>query len=146
MKKIIFAFISIATVLLTSCAGTYTANKMRTTSLMPDRVEMKLTLDDFVFIEDTDVSVTYNRYFFVSVLREINGKEVSKRTVNSVSTYGRTWMPISMNLKRALYDAKGAIPNAEIFIPVTEVSEVEKMFLGRKVKKTMTVRAYKLKK
>lgn len=133
--------------LLSSCAGTYTANKLRTTSFMPDRVEMKLTLDDFEFIKDTEVSVTYSTYLLgINVLREINEKEASKRTVNSISTYGRTWMPISRNLERALYDVKQDLPEAEIFIPVSEVVETEKMFLGRKVKKTLTVRAYKLRK
>lgn len=133
--------------LLSSCAGTYTVNKMRTTSLMPDNVEMKLTMDDFVFIKDTEVSVTYNTYLGgITILREINGKEASKRMVNSVSTYGRTWMYISPYLQRALYDAKQEIPDAEIFIPVTEVDEIENMVLGNKIKKTLTVRAYKMKK
>ncbi len=132
---------------LTSCAGTYTVNKMRTTSLMPDNVEMKLTMDDFVFIKDTEVSVTYNTYLgSINILREVNDKEASKRNVNSVSTYGRTWMYISPYLQRALYDAKQEIPDAEIFIPVTEVDEIQNMFLGKKIKKTLTVRAYKMKK
>jgi hypothetical protein len=132
---------------LSSCGiGTYTTNRMLTTSLMPDRVDMRLTLDDFVYIQDTEVSVTYNKYMFVSVLREINGREVSRRTVNRVSTKGRTWMPVSQNIERALYDAKQAIPDAEIFIPVSEVVETEKMFLGRKSKSTLVVRAYKLRK
>ncbi len=139
--------LAVGALMLTSCAGTYTVNKMRTTSLMPDNVEMKLTMDDFVFIKDTDVSVTYNIYLNrIKVLREINGKEASKRTVNSVATYGRTWMYISPYLERALYDAKQEIPDAEIFIPVTEVDEIQNMFLGSKVKKTLTVRAYKMKK
>lgn len=136
-----------SSVILASCAGTSTISKMRTTSLMPDIVEMKLTMDDFVFIKDTEVSVTYNNYFgFITVLREINGKEASKRNINSVATYGRTWMYVSPYLQRALYDAKQDIPDAEIFIPVTEIDEVENMTMGSKVKKTLTVRAYKMKK
>lgn len=139
--------LAIGAFMLSSCAGTYTVNKMRTTSLTPDNVELKLTMEDFVFIKDADVSVTYNTYLGrIYVLREINGKEASKRVVNSVSTYGRTWMYVSPYLQRALYDAKQEIPDAEIFIPVTEVDEVQNMFLGSKVKKTLTVRAYKMKK
>lgn len=149
MKAILKYVISLiaGVAILTSCAGTYTVNKMRTTSLMPDNVEMKLTMDDFVFIKDTEVSVVYNTYLGgINVLHQVNGKEASKRTVNSVSTYGKSWMYVSPYLQRALYDAKQEIPEAEIFIPVTEVDEIDKMFLGRKVKKTLTVRAYKMKK
>jgi hypothetical protein len=116
---------------------------------MPDRVEMHLEREDFEHLGDTTITVTYNRYIgFIKVLREINGKDVSRRNVVTVQTYGRTWMPFwrfGGYINRALYDAKQAIPEAEIFIPVMVITESQNMFLGRKVKKTVEVRAYRIK-
>lgn len=148
MKKIknIFLFAIPVALLLSSCAATKTQKGMRTTTFMPDRVEMRITLEDFEMVGESTVTVTYNKYLAgIKVLRLINGKEVAKRNVNTIQTYGRTWMPIGAYLERALYDAQLEIKDAEIFIPVNIMTETETMFLGSKIKKTMKVRAYKMK-
>ncbi len=152
MKKInltIFILAGVLMILMPSCIGMKTQKSLRTTTMMPDRVELRLELDDFEYLGDTTVTIAYNRYFgFIKVLREINGKDVSRRNVVTVQTHGRSWMPFwafGEYINRALYDAKQAIPDGEIFIPVMITTETNNMFLGRKVIKTIEVRAYRLK-
>ncbi|MBI9067438.1 MAG: hypothetical protein JEZ09_09110 [Salinivirgaceae bacterium] len=148
MKKTIniILFIIPIVLLFSSCAVTKTQKGMRTTTFMPDRVEMRITLEDFEMVGESTVTVTYNKYLgVIKVLRSINGKEVAKRNVNTIQTYGRSWMPIGAYLERALYDAQLELKDAEIFIPVNIMTETENMFLGSKTKKTMKVRAYKMK-
>ena len=142
-----FIFLLLFSFLFSSCnVGLTTRKALRTTSFMPDKVEMHMTLEDFESLGEAEVSISFNRYFgFVTILNEINGKEVAKRNVNSIQTYGRSWMHIGYNLEKALYDAQIKIPEAEIFIPVSIIIEQQKMFLGSKTKKTLKVRAYKLK-
>ncbi len=145
-KNILFVPVFLA-VLLSSCGiGTKTQRSLRTTSFMPDYVELRLDMDDFEYLGSSEVSVTYNKYFgFITFLHEINEKEVARRNVNSIRTYGRTWLFVGPYLRRALYDAKLEIPDAEIFIPVTIITEEQKMFMGSLIKKTMKVKAYKIK-
>jgi hypothetical protein len=133
-------------VLVSSCGlGTKTQKSLRTTSFMPDYVELKLTMDNFEYLGSSEVSVRYNKYIgFITFLHEINEKEVARRNINSIRTYGRTWLLVGPYLRRAMYDAKIEIPEAEIFIPVTVITEEQKMFLGSSIKKTMKVKAYKI--
>lgn len=145
MKLKTITYLSVITLLLSSCAVNVSRKAMRTTTFMPDVVRLDLTLDDFEQVGETTVTFSYNTYLgAIRVLQDINGKEVAKRNVNSVKTYGRTWLPVGPYLERALYDAQLEIREAEIFIPVSIITEQENMFLGARVKKTMKVRAFKI--
>ncbi len=144
-KSILFVPLFLV-MLFSSCGlGTKTQKALRTTSFMPDYVELRLTMDNFEYLGSSEVSVTYNKYLgFITFLHEINEKEVARRNINSIRTYGRTWLFVDPYLRRAMYDAKLEIPEAEVFIPVTIVTEEQKMFLGSSIKKTMKVKAYRI--
>ena len=145
LKNKHFIYILLLSLIVTSC-GVTNKKAMRTTTFMPDRVELRLSLDDFELLGEAEVSVTYNRYLgLITVLHEINDKEVAKRNINQIDTYGRTWLPIGPKLKRALYDAQIEIPKADIFVPVSIITEEQKMFGGSKVKKIMKVKAFRIK-
>jgi len=147
MKKIkIYIFLGLAAMLLSSCVGVKTYNSVWTTSFAPNQVRLDLTLNDFVFVGKETVTVSYNTYFgFIKVIDEINGKEADMRNINYVKTYGTSWMPVEEYVDRALYDVKLKMPEAEIFMPVDNVVEIQEMFLGRKIKRTYTVIGYKIK-
>jgi len=146
MKNNIFPKILIVLIaLVVSSCGVTTQKAMRTTTFMPDYVEMNISLDDFKLIGESEVSVSYNTYVGVfRVINEINGKEVARRTIHNINTYGRTWLPIGGYLRRALYDVAIEYPQADLFIPAYIISEQEKMFGGRKVKKTMKVKVFEI--
>lgn len=145
--KLLFIFIALI-VFMSSCqVGIFTTKKaMRTTTFMPDKVELRLTLDDFVLVGETEVTINYNRYLgFITKLHEINGEAVIRNKVNKIQTFGRSWLPLGPYLDRALYDVQVKYSEAEIFIPVYIVTEKQQLFLGAKVKKTLKVKAYKIK-
>ena len=143
--KYIIVFLILSS--MVSCIGVSTKRVMRTTTFMPDKVEMNITLDDFEFVGEQEVSVRYHRYlgmFFFT--QEINGKEVAKRNKNTVNLKGRTWMSMDKRMKRAAYDVYIAFPDGDILLPGFIVKEKEQMFLGSKITETMKVKVYKIRK
>jgi len=131
--------------LFTSCIGTYTVKSSRTASFYPDLVRFDLTSDDVEYLGEMDISVAYRKYLgMFRIFELINDEEVSKRTRNSISLYGDRNLPIDPLLRRALYDAHVTFPEADFLIPAYVINEVETLFLGRRVRKTAKIRAYKL--
>jgi hypothetical protein len=146
MKYIYFSTL-IALMLLASCASMYTVKSINTTSFAPTSVELKLTLDDFEYIGDDTVSVTYNTYFgMFHIIHNLNNKEVARRNVNVIQLYGRQNLPVNGRLKRALFASHIKYPNAEFIIPVSTITETQQMVFGSKNKMNLRVKAYKLKK
>jgi len=135
-----------------SCVGTYTVKNTRTAPLDAD---FYLKLSDLEYLGEMEISVSYSKYLGIfKVDRLINGQEVSRRTVNYVNLYGFSDLPLNPIFKRgfrpsmidrALYDAHIKFPDAEFLIPINIIEETEKMFLGRNVRKTATIKAFKMK-
>jgi hypothetical protein len=132
--------------LVTSCASTNTSRSGRYSSFLPDMVRFDLTSTDVEFLGEMDISVNYSQYLgIIKIFELINNQEVSARTVNSMSMYGRRNVPLSPVLDRALYDVYIKYPNADFTVPVYVIEEQQNLFLGKKIKKTARIKAYKLK-
>ncbi|MAY83921.1 MAG: hypothetical protein CMP59_07290 [Flavobacteriales bacterium] len=115
---------------------------------MPDVVWLKMTLDDYEFLGDVEIEVEFHRYFGVfKYVNTINGEPVSISNRNYVRLQGRT--PIRLNppvLDRALYKAYQEYPEADFLMPVMTTTEVQQLFLGRKVTAKAKIKMYKIKK
>ena len=103
-------------------------------------------MTDVELLGEMDISVNYSQYLGIFKIFElINGQEVSARTVNSMMIYGKKNLPLSPMLKRALFDVFIKYPDADFIIPTYVIEEKHKFFLGRKIKKSARIKAYKLK-
>ncbi len=139
-------FLFLVLVAFSSCASTFTSRSGRTTSFYPDQVRFDLTSSDFEYLGEMDISVQYSQYLrFFRIFEYINGNEVNHRSINSMAVYGKRSIPLSPILNRALYDVYVKYPEADFTIPSYEIAEYEKLFLGRKAKKTARIKVYKLK-
>jgi hypothetical protein len=109
-------------------------------------VKFDLTANDVQFLGEMDISVNYSQYLgFIKIFELINDQEVNQRVVNSMSMHGRRNIPLSPMLNRALYDVYLKYPDADFTIPVYVVEEQQNLFLGKKIKKTAKIKAYKIK-
>lgn len=149
MTNKIKAFLSVAviTLLLSSCAVNTTRN-MRTGSLMPDIVRLDLTLDDYEFVGQTEIEVEYHRYIgLFSYVNTINGQPVSNNQ-NYVSLQGNSDVRLDgrRQLRKAMYKAYKEFSEADFLMPTMSTQEVQQMFLGKKIKVTAKVSAYKIRK
>lgn len=143
----IFLSVAVVTLLLSSCAVNTTRN-MRQGSLMPDVVRLDLTLDDFEMIGETEVDVEYHRYLgLITYINKVNGQNVSNNQ-NFVNLQGQRNVRLDgrRQLRRAMYKAYKEFPNADFLIPTMSTEEVQQLFLGRKIKVTAKVKAYKIRK
>jgi hypothetical protein len=130
---------------MSSCIGTYNTKSSRTASFYPNLVWYELTSDDMELLGEMEISISYRRYLGIfRVFDKINGEDVNRRVINTVSLYGDKNVPLSPVLKRALYEVHIKYPDADFLIPVFETEQKETMFLGRRVEKRAKIRAYKL--
>ena len=138
--------------ILASCAvrhhHSFGADKMRSRSFI------ELGLNDIEYLGETEISYEYSRYLFIGKrLIGINGEQPDNSEIHYVtlpSTVG--WVgtlfsaPINgarNGMNRALYKVFTDFPDAD-YVEVTSRSvETHQMFLGRKIKQTATVKAYK---
>jgi hypothetical protein len=148
MKYFIKIFLPACLVILliSSCASTNTFRAGRTSSFLPDMIRFDLSSADVELLGEMDISVNYSQYLlFIRIFELINEKEVSKRTVNTMVMFGKRNVPLSPVLNRALYDVYLKYPDADFTIPVYVIEEQQNMFMGRKIKKTARIKAYKIK-
>jgi hypothetical protein len=130
---------------MSSCIGTYNTKSSRTASFYPNLVWYELTSDDMELLGEMEISISYRRYLGIfRVFDKINGEDVNRRVINTVSLYGDKNVPLSPVLKRALYEVHIQYPEADFLIPAFETEQKETMFLGRRVEKRAKIRAYKL--
>jgi hypothetical protein len=151
-SKIILFCALFLSVLFSSCGsrgiGSKTVHAMRVGSFMPNYAQLNMTMDDFQYLGTQEVSVSFKRYLGTfTVFHEINHQEVAKRTVNIVDLYGSSNLPVKYDAKllRALNIALVKVPDADFIVPISIVTEVDQMFGGANVTKTMKVKMYKIK-
>jgi hypothetical protein len=149
MTRKIYSILSLATLamLLLSCSVS-SVKKMPANSIMPELVLLETTLDDYEFLGDVEIEVEYHRYFgLFKYINTINGEPNSRRNKNFVYLRGKS--PVNINpplLNRALIKAYKEYPEADFLMPAITTMEVEQLFLGRKVKASAKIKAYKMKK
>ena len=147
MNRLIRNIIVVSMALLLSSCAVTTKKNIRTTSLMPHKVELHETLADYELLGETDVDVEYTRYLgFINVINTINGQPTSK-SKNIVVFHGSSKLPISLDkhLNRAVFKAHKNFPNADFLMPAIISKEKHQMFLGARIKKSAKIQAYRLK-
>jgi hypothetical protein len=137
-----FAVIALLAVSLTSCVGYRSSKRVISANIYPTRVQLNATFDDYKLLGIEEVTVNYKVYLgFINVLNEINSQEPSLRNVNIVNYNGSL---LNKRLKRAIFAGLIKHPDAEFIVPLNVVTETEKMFLGKNVKKTLRFKVYKV--
>ena len=128
--------------LLSSCAVTNTHNL---NDSMQSRAFIELDINDITYLGKTEISYEYSRYLFIFTrLISINNEKPNNGIKNYVnlqtSGFSSFFEP---NMKRALYKAYLKFPDAD-YMEITERNtKTQRMFLGRKNKKSAIVKAYK---
>jgi len=142
----IFLPVCIFLLLLSSCASINTSRSGRYSSFLPDMVKFDLTSADVQFLGEMDISVNYSQYLgIIKIFELINDQEVSARTINTMAMYGKRNLPLSPVLNRALYDVYMKYPEADFTVAVYVLEEQKNLFMGKKIRKTARIKAYKIK-
>ena len=144
--KNIFKLVVLSLV-LSSCAVT---NSHNFGDSLRSRSYVELNLDDIQYLGETEISYEYSRYLFVGTrVISINGELPNNSEKHYVelptSVLGNIWSIFEPNMKRALYKAYLEYPNADYIEITTTNVKTYKMFLGRKIRKSANVKAYKYK-
>jgi len=142
--KILLKLVTISFI-LSSCAVTNTHNLG---DLMQNRAYVAIDISDINNLGETEVSFEYSRYLFLgSRLISLNGEFPDNGVKHYVDLQTSGWDLLSLfeqrYMKRALYKAYIEFPTADYLEITSENIETHKMFLGRKIKRKATVKAYK---
>jgi len=148
MKRIFLTLTMIAFMVLSfsSCSGLRQVSGVQSTSFAPDCVRVEANISDYTQLGETTVSIEYREYLgFINKIDKVNGEYYNFRDVKIVELEGETNIKLNGDIKMALYKVVEEYPNADYYVPVMKKSEVERMFLGKFVKESVTIKAYKLK-
>jgi len=137
----------VLSLIFSSCAVTNLHNYNDT---LRSRSYFELNLNDVQYLGETEISYEYSRYLFIGTrLISINGEFPDNSEKHYVeiptSVLGNIRSIFEPNMKRALYKAYLEYPNADYIEITTTNIETHRMFLGRKIRKSATVKAYKYK-
>ena len=144
--KIIFKLL-VLSLIFSSCAVTNSHNYKDS---LKSRSYFELTLNDVQYLGETEISYEYSTYLFLAsrvilINEEIPNNSQKHYVELPTSGLGNIWSIFEPNMKRALYKAYLKYPNAD-YIEITKTNvETHQMFLGRKIRKSATVKAYKYK-
>ena len=137
----------VLSLIVSSCSVT---NSHNFEDSLRSRSYVELKLDDIQYLGETEISYEYSRYLFIGTrLISINGEFPDNSEKHYVeiptSVLGNIRSIFEPNMKRALYKAYLEYPNADYIEITTTNIETHRMFLGRKIRKSATVKAYKYK-
>lgn len=128
-----------------SCSGLRQVSGVQSTSFAPDCVRVEANIGDYVQLGETVVTVESRKYLgCINKIDKINDVDYNFRNVKIIELEGRTNIKLNGNVKMALYKVVEEYPDADYYVPVIKKTEVERMFLGRYVKESVTIKAYKL--
>jgi len=147
MKKFIILFIIGFALFATSCTlGKFLHKTAPATSFTPQVVRLDLTMDQFEYLGETEISVTSKTYFGVfRRIESINGLPKEMRNKKIAVFYGNKDIPVNGIIKRAAYKVIEDFPNADYYVPVSYQKDVNRMFLGNTKTLKMKIKAYKFK-
>jgi hypothetical protein len=145
MKKYIILLIIGFALFAASCTmGKFSYKTAPATSFSPQIVRLDLTLDQFEYLGETEISVKQKTYLGIfTILDSINGEPNDFRNKKFTQFYGNKDIPIKGVMKRAAYKVIEDFPDADYYIPVNYQKNVYRMFLGSRKTKIMTIKAYK---
>jgi len=147
MNKFKIGLALLVIVLITSSCGTTNIEQTSgSVNFIPDRVEMHVNLDDYEMLGEMEVTIKYKRYFgLIKIVQSINNEPINRRVKKTMEVYGLEGIKIRKNLERALYKVHEEYPSGDFIVPVYSAEKKHKMFLGRRIKKTLKVKIYKTK-
>ena len=147
MKKYLVLFIIGFTLLCVSCTmGKFSHRTAPATSFTPQIVKLELSLEQFEFLGETEISVTQKKYLGIfKKLELINDLPKDIHNKKFTKFYGNNDIPVKGIMKRAAYKVVEEFPDADYFIPVNYQKNITRMFLGSNVTQKMKIKAYKFK-
>ena len=129
-----------------SCSGLRQVSGVQSTSFVPDYVRVEANINDYAQLGETTVTLEYREYIgFINKIDKVNGEDYNFRDIKIIELEGNTNIKLNGNIKLALYKVVEEYPNADYYVPVMKQTDVERMFLGKYVKESVTLKAYKLK-
>jgi hypothetical protein len=110
-----------------------------------------LGVDDIQELGEIEISHEFSRYFFLGTrLIGINGERPDNSNKHYASAPLSVWGNVTEffsldggGMSRALYKVYTEFPDADYINIVSTHEETHRMFLGRKIKRTSRVKAYK---
>ena len=111
----------------------------------------QLGIDDIIELGQTEISYEFSRYFFIyprliSINGEMPDNSIKRFAYPGNSFLGGLTSSLDLDgggLRRALYNAYVEFPEADYMHISSSTEETHRMFLGRKIKRTSIVKAYK---
>lgn len=129
-----------------SCSGLRQVSGVQSTSFVPDYVRVEANINDYAQLGETTVTLEYREYLgFINKIDKVNGEDYNFRDIKIIELEGNTNIKLNGGIKMALYKVVEEYPNADYYVPVMKQTDVERMFLGKYVKESVTLKAYKLK-
>lgn len=148
MKRLLLSLTMITFMVLSfsSCSGLQQMSGVQSASFVPDYVRVDANINDYAQLGETTVTIESRRYLgFINKLDKVNGEDYDFRDVKVIELEGETNINLRGDIKKALYKVVEEYPNADYYVPVMKKTEIERMFLGRYVKESVTLKAYILK-
>lgn len=138
MNKYSYILVFFAVTLLSSCGTVRNSSVFR-----PDDVRLEINMDDLNYLGETEVSISYDTYLGIfSSIDKVNGVDYNSLDQKEVSLRD---VVLNGKINKAAYKILDEYPQASFFIPICKTSTTERLFLGKEVTETATVRAYSFK-
>ena len=132
--------------LITSCSNFYTFNQNRTLSLTPDFVRLDVSLDDFEYLGQTEITVDSRTYLgFIKVIDSVNNRPYNYRDIRVTDLKGPADLDLRFEMKKAAYKVVDEFPEATYYVIANDYKQINRMFLARKEVHRMEIQAFKYK-
>jgi len=134
-------------IILSSCA---VKNQHNYSDTLRSRSYVEIDLQDIIYLGETEISYEYSRYllfgtFIISINEEAPDNSIKNYVEIPYSTLGSIRSIFEPNMKRALHKAYLEFPNADYLEISASRIQTQQMFLGRRIKKSAKVKAFKYK-
>lgn len=134
--RVIFLFLGILLI-----AGACMPTRVKSTPGSGLNVQVNLSMDDLEYVGEITGSATQSYVFGLPIGgRRRHAGEVGVATIGGIRMGRR-----DRGYNNALYDALTSKPDADFVLPISVSYEVQKLFLGRKVKTIIKAKAFKIK-
>jgi len=148
MKSIKFSLLFLGVVIVFSACtiGQFNHKTLPSTSFTPHHVKLNLSMNDFEYLGETEISVSKRTYLgMFTCLDSINGvyKDIHHKTFTTL--YGNHNIQINKNLNQAVYKVIEQYPTADYFVSVSHTKEETRLFGGSRITYKAVIKAYKLK-
>jgi hypothetical protein len=147
----LIAVLGLLAVVTSSC--TTVSKTTRNSTFAPDRVELRINMQDLQLLGSVEISVAYDTYLFGSIttLRAVNGEPYqpyvlkNETRIDGVNGGILSNLHLGRMMDRATYKVVEEYPDADYFQVVYTKQEVKPLFLGNEIKQTALIKAYSFK-